>query len=214
MAKEKNKKTTSASKAVGAAMVALSGFVPVPSMQVPGISGNLFGGSARAAKLSIPMNGSALSGVAMAGPSALKFGIVVATAKTGTFGVKTDNGTTGVAGAKKLSGQAAGAIGTYTILATGKVDVTVSKIGKITLTGAGATGAVKLDTINFGVNLGGAALKVGAVGTKAVKAAYVITTTKAAASAKIGGTLKWAGQATPPVGTIPAATAMVITVSF
>ena len=217
MSREKQK-ITSASKAVGAAIVALSGFVPMPNL-VSGLSGisALSRGHSRgahAASLPIPVSGSALSGIALAGPVSLKFGSVVATNKTGTYGVKTDGGVlTGLAGAKTVGGKAQGKITTYTALVSAGIDIKISKIGKKTLTGAGATGKVTLNSVNFGSQLGGAALKLVAVGTVATKTNYAASV-KNAAVVGVGGTLKWTGLATPPVGNIPGTMDIVITITY
>ncbi len=209
MSKSK-KSLLSKKQAAGVLMVSLSGFVPQAYMQ-----------TVDAAVASIALAGNIPSGITLGNPKSIKFGDLVATAKIGAYGLKTDNGTTNVVGAVKAAAGVAGKFD-YKALVAANIDITISKLGPLSLAavgGAGPFGTVKLNKIRFATQLGGVGLTLTAVGTKASTANYAATKqTGVANAATFGGTLSWdaAGNPVrPPVGALSVASGgIVITINY
>lgn len=178
--------------AAGAALVALSGFVPTPVMQ-----------QAHAASAPLNVTGSFVTGVQLAAGNSVKFGTLAATAGNGKVTLSTAGANT-VSNAVKVG--AASSQGTFSlkvVSTTIGMDITVAGMGAVVLAasagGGGPTGAVSLDKIILGgaaigtptkttiTDGGGGTGK--ATGVKAGAATGVIN---------VGGQLTWG--ATQPIG--------------
>lgn len=173
--------------AAGAALVALSGFVPQPLI-----------GTALAAVASLPLQGTFISGITLTAGNPIDFGSMVASATGGkavlsTAGVNTP--TKGVA----IGGAAVGTIKFKAASTTPNVDITVSKMGPLTLAKTagnnGPAGTAKLTKVALGA-IGAAAADITAAGTIGKKLGYNITTKSA--NIKVGGTITWG--AVRPIG--------------
>ena len=225
----KNKqRIVSASKAVGATMVALSGFVPMPNLvnlthgpvsNGPVASGQQsfagLSGGAHAATLPVGVTGSARTGIVMTNAQSLKFGKIIATDVTGKVQLGTDGAVDSCSNCSHKGSQDEGAILGYSADVTATADITVSGLGVITLTGAGSS-KVTLKGIRFEKVLDGAAdqtITWGGAGTTGKLSNTNLDATGPIA-AKFGGTLDWSGTTQPPLGTIPAATAVTIIINY
>lgn len=121
--------------AAGAALVALSGFVPQPLMQ-----------QANAATATINATGSFISGVALAGGQALQFGTIVATQTTGNVQITVGGAAANTNNALMLGAPQQGLF-TYTLAITGSLRLSITQgIGAV----AGpAPGTVQLNRVTF-----------------------------------------------------------------
>lgn len=172
--------------AAGAALVALSGFVPQPLMQ-----------QAHAASAGINVSGSFITGVSLAPGVAADFGKLVGTAATGNVTLKT-GGTivTPVVGAKQVGATSTNGTFKATIVnKTAKMDVTVAGMGKVTLTptvnGAATQGTVTLSKVILGgPALTGAVTITNVAGTGKTQAQATVT---AASTINVGGRIEWTG---------------------
>ncbi len=183
-----NQKAYNLSKkaATGAALVALSGFVPQPMMQ-----------SANAASAAINVSGSFVTGVTLTPGVAVNFGKLLATAATGNITLSTAGVLSGSVGVKKVGALAAnGSIKATIANKTAAMNVTIKGLGPVvlaaTVNGAGPAGTAKLTKIL----MKGAALNtlrtVTAVGTTGKTTVTAAVTTPAAVIA-LGGRLDWTG---------------------
>jgi hypothetical protein len=207
MSQVKNNKNPVA-RIAGGALVVLSGFVPMPHV-LP--SGTLAPGSARAAKITIPVTGKFITGITLSNKAALKFGKFVATKATGNFAIKlTADAATAGADAKVVTAPVRGKFG-IKVAVDAPVDVMVSKIGTdLTLNSIAGQkqGDITLSKINFvGAFKAGVNVTVATAGGTTAKQSNV--TIKFAQIKKTGGTdnvatfaagLKWAGNR--PIGSI------------
>lgn len=133
----------------GAALVALSSFVPQPFMQ-----------QANAAATTINVNGSFVTGVQLSLLTNVNFGKVLATAPTGTVQLKETGALTGLVGAKSISGKAAGSIKATFANSTAAFNITVAGFKTaFALTAATGGGAGPSGNVTYNkLLLGGSAL--------------------------------------------------------
>lgn len=190
------------SKAVGAAtLVALSGFVPQPFVNL-----------AHAATATISVTGSFITGIKLAPGTTAKFGSNAASDINGKMNLSTAGAVTGVKGVHIGGGKQAGSFQFTAVSTVPNVDITVTGLGKLVLAasagGHAAQGTAKLNSVTFG--------KIGAVATTLVdggagsakKAAYNIT--KKTTKMLVGAEVTWG--AVLPIGSF--ATPIVVTIAF
>lgn len=187
--------------AAGAALVALSGFVPSPL--VP---------SAHAAATTLTVTGSFITGIAFGGTTSVKFGKMVATGAAGAVKMNTAGALATVTNVKGVSGNQNGTIKLTAQITGVSFSLTASNIGTVVLAatggGAGPQGTVKITKLLFG----GAAL----VAAKTITAVGTAGSTSAKANSagisktiNVGAQLTTAGQ---PIGAFTSAVA--ITAAF
>lgn len=175
--------------AAGAALIALSGFVPQPLIS-----------SADAATAKISVTGSLITGIQLAAGQNVKFGSVAATDINGNMAISTAGAVTPSKGVAVGGAPQAGSFAFTAVSTTPNVDITVAGLGALTLAasagGAGPTGTAKLNKIILD-NIGAAAITLtnGGGGT-AKKAGYDITTKTG--PIKVGAVVTWG--ATQPIG--------------
>ncbi len=179
--------------AAGAALVALSGFVPQPMMQ-----------QANAASASISVTGSFITGVQLVAGVSVKFGTFAATAGNGNVTLSTAGAITTTVGAVQVNANsAAGSFSLKVVDTAVPLNVTVAGLGAVTLIasagGGGPTGTVTLNKVILGgASLGGTFIITdagGGTGKTVIPATKVTGKTGAMA---IGGQLTWG--ATQPIG--------------
>ena len=131
--------------AAGAAMVALSGFVPNPLMN-----------EAQAqVSTNINVSGSFISGIAIGGTQSLNFGQVVATSTTGNIGLNSANIFNISNNALPVAGNQIGKITLTVAVKSAEFDITVTGFGTVggfaaTTGAAGPSGTASLSAIYFG----------------------------------------------------------------
>lgn len=183
--------------AAGAALVALSGFVPQPLMQ-----------QAHAASAAINVTGSFVTGVELAAGNAFKFGTIAATGAAGsvTFNPATGGGGT-FASNNAVQINASSQTGSFSLKVastTPDLNVTVAGLGTVTLIasggGAGPTGSVKLAQVILDKSAFGAGADIVFASGGGTSDTAVIAGGAAAATTDIlvGGQLTWTGGI--PVG--------------
>lgn len=180
---------TKTKMAAGAALVALSGFVPQPLIS-----------NAEAASAKINVTGSLITGIVLAAGQDVKFGSVAATDINGkmsisTAGVITPSKAVAVGGAPQ-----AGTFAFTAVSTTPNVDITVAGLGALTLAatggGGGPTGTAKLNKIVLDNIAAAATTLTNAGGGTAKKAGYDITSLTG--PIKVGASVTWG--ATQPIG--------------
>jgi hypothetical protein len=195
--------STTVKAATGVTMVALSGAVPQVATQ-----------PAKAATINLPVSGAAPTGITFGAVTPLKFGSLIGTLKTGKLGVTTAGAYDSTAGASPVGAAKAAATIVYDAKVAAPLDVKISKLGPLTLTGAGNQGTVELNTIKFNAKLGAGALTLTATaaGTTAKTTNYAASA-KTGAALAVGGVLSWlaAGNpAGPPIGTASVASGGIV----
>ena len=189
-------KTNTAKVMTGAALVALSSFVPQPYMQ-----------QANAAATTINVLGSFVTGVQLSLLTNVNLGKVLATAPTGTVQLKETGAFTVTVGAKSLSGKAAGSIKATFANSTAAFNITVAgfktntALTAATGGGAGPTGKVTFDKLLLGGSALDAQVIVVSGGGGAVAGSGKATGNAAATSSKnidVGARVSFTGGA--PVG--------------
>ncbi len=126
--------------AAGAALVALSGFVPQPLV-----------GTAEAASAKIDVSGSFITGIKLAAGQDVKFGSLAATDVNGTAKIVTAGTVTLTKGVAVGGAPQAGSFVFTAVSTTPNVDITVAGLGAVVLAasvgGGGPTGTVTLNKI-------------------------------------------------------------------
>lgn len=191
----KSKRNLTKKIAAGAALVALSGFVP--KMSKP----------AQAASASINVLGSFTSGLKMTAGNDIKFGIIVPTTGNGQATVKTGGTFVSTDGFQNGGAPANGSI-KFQAGALKAVDMTMAGL-KATLTlgataNGGKTGTVNLPTVS--VNGPYAAAEVFKIATTK----NTVTLTSTTADLVLGGVVTWG--ATAPIGTFT--TPITLTINY
>lgn len=189
-----NKNHINKKAAAGAALVALSGFVP-----------QVADNQAQAATATITVTASLVTGITLAAGDDLQFATAAATQGTGSLvmapaGTVTYNkATAAISGGTVKNGTLA-----FTAAnATGKISVTVAGIGAVTglaatTGGAGPTGSLTLDSVVLDkMNAGNETVTVG-VGSTGKIATVTLTAGAATTTIDVGISLSWG--ATLPVG--------------
>ncbi len=189
MSHRKSHVKTKAAAVAGAAVVALSGFVPQPLIS-----------SAHAASAKISVTGSFITGVKLGAGVNAQFGSNAATAPNGKATISTA-GVLAVSKAAKVGGAPqAGSFAFTAVSTTPNVNFTVAGLGPLTLAatggGAGPVGTMKLKSIILGGVGAAATTLTSGGGTTAKKAGYDITTKTG--PIKVGAVLTWGG--TQPLG--------------
>jgi hypothetical protein len=175
--------------AAGAALVALSGFVPQP-----------FVNSAQAASASISISGSFITGIQLAAGTDIKMGKVAVTAANGSVVISTAGVVTPTKAVAAGGAPQAGTFSFKAVSTTPNVDITVTGLGALTLAattgGVGPVGTAKLTKITLGgIGAAPTTLTDGGAGTDK-KLAYNINTTLA--TMDVGATITWG--AVQPIG--------------
>lgn len=175
--------------AAGAALVALSGFVPQPMMQ-----------SAQAATATINMTGSFVTGIALAAGTNASFGVLAATDVNGTATLSTAGAVTPSKAVTAGGTPQAGSFAFTAVSTTPNIDITVAGLGAVTLNPSaglgGPAGTVNINKV-FLDNIGTAAITLTDGGGGTAKTAGYDFTVKTGAI-KVGGQLTWG--ATAPIG--------------
>ncbi|MCB1531883.1 MAG: DUF4402 domain-containing protein [Alphaproteobacteria bacterium] len=197
-----NKKTILNKKvAAGAALVALSGFVPQPMMQ-----------SAQAASASISVTGSFVTGIQLAAGTNAQFGVLAATDVNGTATLSTAGAVTPSKAVTAGGAPQAGSFQFTAVSTVPNVDITVSGLGAVVLAasagGGGPTGTVKLNKV-FLDNFATAAVTITDGGAGSGTATGV-DINAATTSIKVGGQLTWG--AVQPIGQF--SEAIVLTIAY
>jgi len=170
--------------AAGAALVALSGFVP-----------QITNNRAQAATATIKASGTFSSGIKMTTGVNLQFGIFVATGTAGKATIKTGGGTAASKGFFNGGTQKAG---TIKFLAGALKKVTMTVTGMKNTLALGTFGGTKTGTVNLPtINIGGPFLAAQVFKIATTSAAVTLTSTTA--DLNIGGVVTWG--AIQPVGT-------------
>jgi hypothetical protein len=185
-----NTKSFMKSKAAGgAALVALSGFIPQP----------LVTNHAQAASAKISVKGSFISGIKISAIKDAVFGSNIATAANGKLVLSSANVVTPSKGVHIGGSPASGQFKFTAASTTPSVDITVAGLGAMTLGatagGVAAVGTAKLAKITLD-KIGATATLTDGGGGTAKSANYDITATKA--TIQVGGEVTWG--ATPPIG--------------
>lgn len=184
--------------AAGAALVALSGFVPQPMLQ-----------QAQAATATISVTGSFVTGVQLAAGADVQFGVLAATGANGSASI--DTAGTLQAGSKVVNSVGgapqAGSFAFTVVSLTPPVDFTLTGLGDVgalaaSAGGNGPTGTVKLNKIIMD-GIGAAPLTFSAGGGTSDKVVGYAVTGAKTATLLVGGQLTWG--ATAPIGsfTVP-----------
>lgn len=173
--------------AAGTLLVALSGFVPQPLIN-----------SAMADTLTVPLTGSFISGITLSAGTNIQMGSMVASQGSGKAVLSTA-GANVVSKGAAIGGAAAGTIKFKAVSTVPNVDITVSKMGSLTLGatigGHAATGTAKLTKLVL-AGIGAAAANVTAAGTVGKSLNYNIN--KTSGTIKVGATVTWG--AVRPIG--------------
>ena len=189
------------SKAVGAAaLVALSGFVPQPFVNL-----------AHAATATISVTGSFITGIKLAPGTTAKFGSNAASDINGKINLSTAGAVTGVKGVHVGGGPQAGSFQFTAVSTVPNVDITVTGMGKLTLAasagGHAAQGTAKLNSVKFGKIGALTTVSDGGAGT-GKKAGYNIT--KTTTKMLVGAEVTWG--AVLPIGSF--ATPIQVTIAY
>jgi hypothetical protein len=191
--------------AAGAALVALSGFVPQPLMQ-----------QAHAAAATINVTGSFITGITLNAGRDAQFGVMAASDVNGTVTLSTAGAVTFAAGKGVTVGGApqAGSFAFTAVSTVPNIDITVAGLGAVALAasanGLGPIGTAKLSKIVLGGLDSGAAqvtLTDGGSGTAKV-AGYDFD--EATATIDVGAQLTWTTP--PPIGSFTAP--ITLTISY
>ena len=203
-----NLKTNKAKVASGAALVALSGFVPQPMMQ-----------SAQAASATINVTASLITGISMVNGNSIKFGKVIATGTGGVLIVEPAAGA--LSGSVKVQPVSGNQVGDFKLAAaiTGvAIDATVKGLGpvtsfKVTGGGAGPSGGTGLKIDRFFIDSAnitkGAKITFSSAGgtSASISNAFAVTTT-AQQTINVGAAILWGG--TQPIGSFTQATTLIL----
>ena len=202
MSQVNNHKNT-AGRVMGGAMVALSGFVPMPEMAPSGV---LAPQNAFAASTTANVTGSFITGIVLGSAVSIKFGKFVATSDTGVFGVKqgADNQITGASvKGVAVSGIARGKF-KITLLVSQSIDITVTKAGDdfklSSTTGGNSNGDITLKKIDFAKEFASTkpsvTVKTGGGGGTTMNAqnvSIIFTELSGGAVITMGATVGWTG---------------------
>lgn len=168
--------TTKKKVAAGAAVVALSGFVPQPLVQ-----------QAQAATTTITVSGSFSSGISILTTVGVNLGTIVATAITGTAKIAA-NGNTGAVGATIVANAAKGKIkAKYAVQKP--LDIIVSGFGTL----GGAITNATLDKIYFSGVAGPGTVTGGAATTTASVIATAMNSAAGTKTLNLGAGVVWTG---------------------
>lgn len=196
----KNQYIEKSKVAAGAALVALSAFVPQPLIH-----------EASAASTTVKVTGKFVTGITLSATADVGLGSVIAQASTGFLQMKADAATA------TSNGTFVGTptVGKIKITAAAKqpIDIKVAGFGKLTLTGAGATGTATLTKVYFGGTLTGSATATGGTATATATATGAVLKntvfTAAPGTITVGSRIVWTGNV--PVGTFDETLTVTIT---
>lgn len=196
-----NKYITKSKVAAGAALVALSSFVPQPLID-----------EANAATVTVNVTGKFITGITATATNDIKLGTIIASAKTGFVDMDAA-AATAVSSATFVGTPAVGKVKLNGVVDQ-PVDFKVAGFGKLTLTGGGATNTATLTKVYFGNALDTAITATGGTGTATATAtggnltADALTTTQTG-TLQLGARIVWSNGA--PVGTFSQALTITIT---
>ncbi|GJL85521.1 MAG: hypothetical protein DHS20C02_12960 [Micavibrio sp.] len=190
MSNKKSHIKTKAAAVTGAAVVALSGFVPQPLIS-----------SAQAATATISVTGSFITGIALAAGANANFGSVAATAPAGSVVLATTGAITASPNAVAVGGAVANGSFVFTAVdTTPNINMTVTGLGAVVLAatggGNGPVGTMKLANVSLGGIGAAAATFPSGGGTTATVANYNITSLNGPIA--VGATVTWG--AVQPIG--------------
>ena len=194
-----NRKSQHSKKVVGAALVALSGFVP-----------QAYVNTAEAATATISVTGSFITGIKLTAGTSAKFGSNAASDINGKLVLSTAGVVTPSKGVHVGGGPQAGTFAFTAVSTTPNIDITVGGLGALTLAasagGLGPVGTAKLASVTLD-NIGAAPTTLAGAAT-AKKAGYNITIKTAVL--KMGATVTWG--AVIPIGAF--ATPVDLTIAY
>lgn len=182
---------------VAVPLVALSGFMPLPSIVQ----------SARAGSTTISVTGAFITGMVLTKKADMKWGKMIASGANGKISLTTAGAYAGSSKAAGITGKAAGKYSYKAATTKLAFDITIKGIGKLTLAattgGAGPKGTAKLGKILFGkVFATGAAAHTCTVTGAGTSCKEAVTGgaqfTKKSTTVNLGGVISWG--ATAPIG--------------